>query len=226
MSLLRFLDLAGVAVFAISGALTAGRKRLDLIGVLVIATVTAVGGGTLRDLLLDRHPIFWLQDASYLAVIAVAALGTVVVARVAHPSLVVLQRTLLVADALGLALFSISGGQIAERAGMPALAVVLLGTMTGSAGGMIRDVLTNEVPLLLRRGELYATAAIAGLVVYVLVERLGAPRPVPSACGMTVIVLVRLAAIWWRWALPEFALDRDEPVRRELALDDDEPADR
>ena len=212
MTLLRLLDLLGVGVFAVAGALAAGRKRLDLIGVLVLATATAVGGGTLRDLLLDRHPIFWLEDATYLLVIGGTAMATVLVARVAHPSLRLLERALLVADALGLALFSISGGQIAERAGMPAVAVVLLGTMTGSAGGVLRDILANEVPLVLRRGELYASAAIAGLVVYVVVERLGAPRPIPSACGMTVIAVVRLAAIWWRLSLPEFALEPAPPT--------------
>lgn len=210
--LLPVLDFIGVAVFAVSGALAAGRKRMDLLGVLVLAMATAVGGGTLRDLLLDRQPIFWLQDATYVWVIAGAALATVLFARVAHPSMRVVQGALLVADALGLALFAISGARIAERAGMPAVAIVILGTMTGSAGGAVRDVLANEVPLVLRRGELYASAAIAGIVVYLALARLGAPPPAGTLCGMAVVAAVRLSAIWWRLSLPEFVFD-DEPRR-------------
>ncbi len=210
--LILVLDLIGVAVFAVSGALVAGRKRMDLLGVLVLAMATAVGGGTLRDLLLHRQPIFWLENATYVWVIAGAALSTVLFARVLHPSRRVAHGTLLVADALGLALFAISGARIAEQAGMPAAAIVILGTMTGSAGGAIRDVLANEVPLLLRPGGLYASAAIAGIIVYLVIARLGAPISMASLCGMGVVVLVRLAAIWWRLSLPEFALEEERTV--------------
>lgn len=210
MSLPLVLDLLGVAVFAVSGALVAGRKRMDMLGVLVLAMATAVGGGTLRDLLLNREPIFWLAHAIYLWVIGGAALVTVVVAHVARPSLRALSRALLVADALGLAFFAISGARIAESAGMPAVAIVLLGTMTGSAGGAIRDVLANEVPLILRPGELYASAAIAGIAVYLIVTRMGAPSPSATLSGMAVVVAVRLAAIWWRLTLPEFVLETAE----------------
>ena len=209
VSLLLILDLIGVAVFAVSGALVAGRKRMDLLGVLVLAMATAVGGGTLRDLLLNREPIFWLEHAVYFWVIGGAALATVLVARVARPSLRALMRALLVADALGLALFSISGARIAEGEGMPAVAIVLLGTMTGSAGGAIRDVLANDVPLVLRPGELYASAAMAGIAVYLIVARLGAPSPSATLAGMGVVAALRLAAIWWRLSLPEFALEME-----------------
>lgn len=205
--LLLILDLIGVGVFAVSGALVAGRKRMDLLGVIVLAMATAVGGGTLRDLLLQREPIFWLEHEVYLWVIIGSALATVLVARLAHPSLRALMRALLVADALGLALFAISGARIAEREGMSAIAIVLLGTMTGSAGGAIRDVLANDVPLILRPGELYASAAMAGIAVYLVASRLGAPSPSASLAGMGVVVAVRLAAIWWRLSLPEFALE-------------------
>src|SRR4051812_22029537 len=116
--LLHVLDLIGVAVFAISGALAAGRRHLDLIGVVVLASVTAIGGGTIRDVLLDRHPIFWLTDPTYLFVIIGSALATLLYTRWAR----VPWPTLDVADALGLALFSVSGAQIAERAGLPAAA--------------------------------------------------------------------------------------------------------
>src|SRR4051794_35631200 len=135
--LLYSLDLIGVAVFAISGALAAGRKHLDLLGVIVLGLVTAVGGGTNRDVLLARYPLFWLHDPAYLRVIVAAALFTVAYTRWRPPP----AGTLLYADAIGLAMFSISGAQVAERAGLPALAGVVLGTITGSAGGAVRDVL-------------------------------------------------------------------------------------
>lgn len=198
--LLHVLDLLGVAVFAISGALAAGRKRLDLLGVLVLGLVTAVGGGTIRDVLLARHPISWLADPSYLVVITLSALGTVAYGRRWRPP----ESALLVADALGLALFSVAGAQIAERAGLPALSCILLGTMTGAAGGVVRDVLTTEIPLVLRRGDLYASAAIAGTASYFLLEMAGVSRSVASISGMLIVAAVRFAAIWWQLRLPVF----------------------
>jgi uncharacterized membrane protein YeiH len=199
------LDLIGVAVFAISGALAAGRKQLDLLGVVVLALVTAIGGGTIRDVLLDRHPMFWLVDPAYLLVIVGAALGTVVVARFRVPP----EPALLVADAFGLALFSVGGAQIAAQAGVPALGGIVLGTITGAAGGVVRDVLSAEIPHVLRRGNLYASAAIAGTAVYFALDALGLSRTVSTLVGMTVVAGVRLAAIWWRLQLPEFRLQKE-----------------
>ena len=199
------LDLIGTAVFAVSGALAAGRKHLDWIGVLVFATVTATGGGTLRDVLLDRHPIRWLADPAYLAVIVGAAFSTILYVRWRLPQGPT-RRALQLADALGLALFSIGGAGIAQAAGLPAPAVVVLGTMTGSAGGVLRDVLRAEVPLLLRRGDLYATAAIAGIAGYLGLEALGVPRTPASFVGMGVVAAVRIAAILYRLQLPVFRL--------------------
>lgn len=203
-------------MFAVSGALAAGRKRLDLLGVLVLALVTAVGGGTLRDVLLGRRPIFWLADPAYVVAIAAAALVTVATARWRRPP----ATALLVADAVGLGVYSVVGAQIAEHAGLPALSGVLLGTMTGAAGGAIRDVLSAEIPLVLRRGNLYASCAIAGTSIYFALARLGLPRPLPSLIGMTVGTGLRLAAIRWGLQLPEFRLDRTGEFR---APPDDQP---
>lgn len=208
--LLYLLDLAGVAVFAASGALAAGRKRLDLLGVVVLGLVTAVGGGTVRDLLLDRHPIFWLDDPTYLVVIVASALVTVAVARARLARSQAVLNALLVADALGLALFSVAGAQIAERAGLPTASVVLLGTVTGAAGGAIRDVLTAEVPLVLRRGNLYASAAIAGTAAYRALGAAGVERDAAAAAGMVIVAALRFAAIAWQWQLPEFDLTEEE----------------
>ena len=198
------LDLLGVAVFAISGVLSAGRKGLDLLGVLVIAVVTAVGGGTVRDLLLDRHPIFWIADPTYLVVIGIAALLTTVYVRVRRPP----GNSLLVADALGLALFTITGARIAEAAGLSAIIVVLMGTITGVAGGVLRDVLSAEVPLILRR-DIYATAAIAGAALYLLVQQAGLAEPAAALLGMAAVAVLRLLAILRGLRLPVFRLPRE-----------------
>jgi uncharacterized membrane protein YeiH len=190
-----------VAVFAISGALAAGRKSLDLIGVVVTATVTAIGGGTLRDVLLDRHPVFWIADTTNLWVIFAAAVGTVIYARRWPPP----ERSLAVADALGLALFTITGAQIAQDVGMNGVVVVIMGTLTGVAGGVIRDVLTAEIPMVMRRGPIYATACIAGIVVYLLLE-MAIPREAAALAGMAAIAALRLAAILWDLTVPVFSL--------------------
>ena len=193
------LSLIGVAVFAASGALAAGRKGFDWIGVGVIAVVTAIGGGTLRDVLLDRHPIFWLADPAYLGVMLLAAAGTLVYVRHRRPP----DSLLLTADALGLAFFSISGAQVAEQQGLPAAGVVALGTLTGTAGGVLRDVLCNEVPLLFGPLDtLYATAAIAGACAYLVLETLGVDRTPAALVGMGVIAALRIAAIVWQLRLP------------------------
>jgi uncharacterized membrane protein YeiH len=200
--ILHLLDLAGVAVFAVSGALAAGRVGLDLLGVVVLAAVTAIGGGTLRDLLLDRHPIFWIRDPRYLYVIGATALLTVIGARLwpfPHGD------ALLIADALGLALFALTGAELAEEARLPAIIVVLTGTMTGVAGGVMRDVLTAQVPLILRH-DVYATAAIAGIALYLLLQRLGLPRGAAFAAGLAAVAGLRLASIAWGLQLPVFRL--------------------
>ena len=209
--LLYTLDLIGVAVFAISGALAAGRKRLDLLGVIVLGLVTAVGGGTIRDVLLDRNPIFWLTDPAYVMVIVASALLTVAYVRWRPPP----AAALLYADAIGLAMFSVSGAQIAERAGLPAVAGIVLGTITGSAGGAVRDVLSAEIPLVLRRGNLYASAAILGTSVYFFLVTMGARRAVATWVGMALIAAVRLASIAWGLQLPVFALEGDGVPARE-----------
>lgn len=201
MTILHVIELFGVAVFAISGALAAGRRSFDLLGVMVIATVTATGGGTLRDLLLDRSPVFWIGDTTYLYASIVAAGLTVIYARYRHPP----DRFILIADALGLALFSISGAQIAENAGYGGIVVVIMGTLTGAAGGMLRDVLCAEVPLILRRSRIYATAAIIGIIVYLALQPFF-DRTLAALLGMASIASLRLAAIIWDWTLPVFSL--------------------
>ena len=199
--ILYVLDLVGVAVFAVSGVLAARNRGLDLLGVIVIAAITAIGGGTLRDLLLNRYPIFWITSAHYLIVIIASALLTVGYVRLRPPP----GNALLVADALGLALFALSGAQVAERAQCPAIIVVLMGTITGVTGGILRDVMTAQVPVILRR-DVYATAAIAGVALYLLLQTFGVQRSQAFGAGMVVVVALRLLAIRWGLRLPIFRM--------------------
>ena len=210
---MRVIDLLGVAVFAISGALAGGRKGLDLLGVTVIAVVTSIGGGTLRDVLLDRHPIFWITDPGYLWA---ALAGTV--AAVAYSRLwVSTRRALLVADALGLAFFTIGGVQVTLQAGHPAVIALLMGTITGVAGGVVRDLLTGEIPLILRPGRLYATAAIAGAAVYLALLRL-VPQSAGSAlAGMATTAVLRLLAIRHELTLPVVPVPPDVSAEHRVA---------
>lgn len=195
--MLYWADLAGVAVFAVSGALAGGRKGLDLLGIVVVAALTAVGGGTTRDLLLDRHPIFWIADPTYLVVIGAAALATFVYVHVRPPPL----GALLVADALGLALFTMTGAQVAESAGLAPIIVVVMATMTGAAGGVLRDIMCAEIPLVLHR-DIYATAAIVGAALYLAAQAIGVDRTWAFGIGMAAVLVLRLAAVAWGLRLP------------------------
>lgn len=195
--LLYYLDLAGVTVFAASGVLATRDRNLDIFGTVVVATLTAVGGGTLRDLLLGRQPIFWIVDHWYLVTILLSTLATALYLwRRPPPGFL-----FLAADAFGLAIFAIAGAKLALLAGHSALIVIVMGTMTGVVGGMLRDVITAHVPLILQR-EVYATAAIAGIVVYMLLHALSVPENLSFSAGAAVVFGLRLVAIRWGLNLP------------------------
>lgn len=207
MSWLYALDLFGVAVFAITGALMAGRKSMDLFGVLVIAIITALGGGTLRDVILDNHPVAWIRNDLYILVAVIAAIGTILWVRFTRP---INENGLLVADALGLAVFTVIGTQVAMQHEVPMSAAVIMGVMTGVAGGVIRDIICNEIPLIFHR-EIYATACIAGSLTYILLQRVIPVDIAVAVSGITVLI-IRLAAIRWHLELPRFhLLDRTPP---------------
>ena len=195
---------AGVAVFAITGVLAAKNKHVDLFGVIVLALVTALGGGTLRDLILRTGP-FWMSDTSFLVTASATAAVTFVAARCWEPP----ASYLLVVDACGLALFTMLGTQKALIFSASNIAAVVLGVITGVAGGMIRDVLTGEVPLVLRAGiYLYATAALCGAVLFVILTPLISSRLAVELAAVAVILSLRLAAIRWRLRLPEFRIGK------------------
>lgn len=201
-----WLDLAGTMVFALSGVLLACRSRMDPIGILVLAAATAVGGGTMRDLVLGIRPVFWVMDTCYLWVVLATVIASLIGYRYIHR----LHRIFLpVADASGLALFVVIGANKALLLGFSGIVAVLMGVFTGVVGGMIRDVLARRVPLVLRR-EIYATAAIAGGIVYVVGERLGAPLP-GLVLSLATTLGLRLAAIRWKLSLPVFVWAMIDP---------------
>jgi uncharacterized membrane protein YeiH len=190
-------DLLGVAVFAVSGALAAVHARLDVFGVMVLAIVTALGGGIMRDVLLGVTPPSTLRQWPYLVVPAMVAL---VVFRW-HPAVARLRPGVQLADALGLALFVTTGTTVALGSGVPAVTAALVGVITGVGGGVLRDVLLNEVPTVLRR-EIYALAAAGGAAVIVVGDRLGL-SPVPVAiAGAALVAVVRVLALWRHWNVP------------------------
>jgi uncharacterized membrane protein YeiH len=196
--MLQLIEALGIITFALSGIVEARRKRMDLVGVYTVALVTAFGGGTLRDLCIDRTPLFWVANQGYAVVILLLALGSFLFPDLAR----VPERSLRLPDALGLGLFSISGVGIALDAGAPPFTAALLGTITGVFGGVIRDVIGNEIPFIFRNRYLYATAAFAGCCLYLLLIGLNVERGVAGLCGIAAVVLLRLAALRFGLRLP------------------------
>ncbi|WP_299176672.1 trimeric intracellular cation channel family protein [uncultured Neptuniibacter sp.] len=193
-------DLIGVAVFATAGALAAQGKRLDILGVVVLAIVTSLGGGTIRDITLDIHPVVWIADTAYLWTAIISAVVAFVVCRyVQYP-----RRMLLILDAAGLALFAVLGAQKSLAMDLPALIVVMMAVVTGCAGGMIRDILTGQIPLILSRdGELYATCALAGAIFYIVFDEY-MPGQIVAITSMMIIFVLRMSAMFADLRLPEF----------------------
>ncbi|QFI55139.1 trimeric intracellular cation channel family protein [Aeromonas simiae] len=197
-------DMFGTAVFAFSGVLVAGRMRMDGFGVLVLAAVTAIGGGTIRDMILGATPVFWVRDPLYIwVVLATAFFGMWLVRLPRRLPWYVLP----VADAFGLALFTMIGAQKALHFGTSGIIAVLMGTMTGVAGGVIRDVLAREVPMVLQK-EIYATACILGGILYSLALHLGLDRLSAMLICIGAVFSLRVAAIYWHLSLPTFSLER------------------
>ncbi len=198
MTFVQFLDLIGVAVFAASGALVASRKEMDLIGFGLMATLTGIGGGTLRDLILDR-PVFWVADQSFLIV----CLGIAFVGFFAASSIQRRYSALVWADAVGLSFFAVIGARIAEVGGAGPLTTIVLGMMSATFGGLARDILAGEQPLLLKQ-EIYATAALSAAAVYVGGAALGLPVWVSVSAGIITGFVLRAGAILRHWSLPRY----------------------
>ncbi len=197
MTSLLVADLIGVAVFAASGASAAVVKRLDLFGVAFVGFVAALGGGILRDLVIDAGPPLAFADWRYAVVAVVASLAMFWL----HPQLSRLRRTVLVLDAAGLGLFTVTGTLKALGAGVPPVGACLIGMLTGIGGGVARDLLTGEVPVVLRR-DIYAVVALGGAITVAVLEWLRLAGPVPLAASAVAMTVVRLIALRRRWSAP------------------------
>ncbi|MEC6823770.1 MULTISPECIES: TRIC cation channel family protein [Photobacterium] len=200
--LIYFLDMFGTAIFAASGVLMAGRLRMDPFGVVVLASVTAIGGGTIRDMALGATPVFWIHDTNYLWVIFITCIITMIASQ--RPRRMP-WYFLPVADAIGLAVFVAIGVEKSLRYGASPLVAVIMGVITGCGGGVIRDVLGREVPMIFRT-EVYATACIIGGTIHTLSLSLGVLPSMAAIMGIITTLSIRLAAIRWNLSLPTFAL--------------------
>ncbi|MBY5993153.1 trimeric intracellular cation channel family protein [Ferrimonas balearica] len=193
------LWVVGILAEAMTGALAAGRRQMDLFGVVIVGCVTAIGGGTVRDLLIGNYPLVWIAHVEYLLAIAVAALLTVAIA----PVMRYLSRLFLVIDALGLAVFSVIGAQKTLALGLNPLVAVVMGVVTGVFGGVIRDIFCQSLPLVFHR-ELYAAVALFTAGLYVLLDHLKVATDLSLLLCLGLGFLFRLLAIRRRWTLPRF----------------------
>ncbi len=202
--LLYMIDLFGTAIFAVSGVLLAGRLKMDPFGVIVLGSVTAIGGGTIRDMALGATPVFWITDTTYLWVIFITCLLTMVLVR--RPKRLA-WWVLPVCDAIGLAVFVGIGVEKALAYNASGMVAVIMGVITGCGGGIIRDVLAREVPMVLR-SEVYATACIIGGIFHTMAVSMGYDHSTALLAGVISTLVIRLGAIRWHLSLPTFAINR------------------
>ncbi|MDT0608548.1 trimeric intracellular cation channel family protein [Croceitalea rosinachiae] len=190
-------DILGTIAFAISGVLVAMEKKLDLFGVLIIAFVTAIGGGTLRDLLIGNTPVVWMRDSVYVITIVI----TVIVAILFAKQLKYLRKSLFLFDTIGIGLYTLVGVEKGLEAQLLPIMCIALGTITASFGGVIRDILCNEIPVIFRK-EIYATACILGGVSYFLLNKLPIPPNYAFIIAIFVVILLRILAVKFNIRLP------------------------
>jgi len=198
--MLTLIYLVAITAEAMAGALAAGRRNMDIFGVVVIAFVTALGGGTLRDVVLGHFPVGWTQHPEYIYLVISAGLLTTVVAPYMHR----LKYAFLVLDAMGLIAFSLIGCAVALEMDYPTVVVVMSGMMTGICGGVLHDVLCNQVPVVFRR-ELYASVSLVVCALFLALRELGIDTDLNTAISFAVGLSLRLLAIWRSWCLPTFS---------------------
>ena len=195
MTLIKFIEILAILVGAFSGFIEARRKRMDLVGVFTVAFITAFGGGTLRDILLDQRPLFWVTHQEYAILIFILALVAAPAIRTLRQ--VVSERMIVIADAIGLGLFSIAGVASALDAHMPIFIASMMGVITGIFGGVLRDIVCNEVPMVFRDGKPYAICAFIGSWMYLLMKKFGIDPDFALWSSATVITALRL--ITWKF---------------------------
>lgn len=196
------IDILGTIAFAISGVLVAFNKRMDLFGVLIIAFVTAVGGGTLRDLLIGNTPVSWMQDITYTYVVIISALLAIVF----RSKINYLRTSLFLFDTIGIGLYTVVGIQKGLEADLHPLICIALGTITASFGGVIRDILCNEIPVIFRK-EIYATACILGGVCYFILIRFPIENNIVFLISGIIVIVLRLLAVKFKISLPNIYRD-------------------
>jgi uncharacterized membrane protein YeiH len=211
MNFLQIIDLAGTFVFAVSGTLSAANKqRLDSFGVLFVAFVTAVGGGTTRDIILGIHPVVWVEDVRYFAIILLGVWLTLIYKQYIAP----LKKTLFLFDSIGIGLFTILGMQKALMIGVTPVIAIIMGMVSATVGGVLRDTLCNDLPLIFHR-ELYATACVAGAVLFLLLDALQVENTLNMCLTIAVVILIRLLAVRYRIHLPTIVLEETAPEEEE-----------
>lgn len=191
------IDILGTVAFAISGVMVAMDKRLDIFGVFIIAFVTSVGGGSLRDVLIGNTPVFWLQEMVYPTTI----LGAVIFSVLFRDKLKYVRKSLFLFDTIGVGLYTMVGIQKGLAIGLSPVMCVGLGTITASFGGVIRDILCNEIPVIFRK-EIYATACILGGIGYFILEKVPVNEAYPYVGGICIVIGIRLLAVRFKIALP------------------------
>jgi uncharacterized membrane protein YeiH len=201
------IEAAATIAFALSGLLEAARKRLDAVGVCVVAALAAFGGGTLRDVLMDRRPFFWVEHAAWLWALLALCIGAMRFLRARHFALT--ERAMLWPDALGLGLFTASGTQIAVDAGMPAIVAVLMGTVTAVFGGVLRDIVCNEIPSAFRDHRPYAVCSFFGGWVLVVAHAFDASQGFGLICAAVTATGLRAFALATGYTLPQWRYDHD-----------------
>lgn len=198
MSVFDLLDYIGTAVFAISGALAAMRHKFDTFGVLILASVTAIGGGSLRDVLIGNTPVNWMIHWEYLIVIFCATL----IAMLFRKRLSYFRKTMFLFDAIGLGIFTIIGVEVGLNADLHPLICVMLGTLSASFGGVLRDMLSNEVPLIFHK-EVYASLSIIGGIVFYGLLKTSLPININYVITSSLVVILRILAVRFHWILPK-----------------------
>ena len=193
----QLLDIIGTMAFAMSGALTAMNKKMDPFGVFIIAFVTAVGGGTLRDVLIGRTPVGWMLDLKYAYVIIAAVILSIIFRKKFDR----LRTSLFLFDTIGLGVFTLIGLEKGINIGLHPMICIALGTITACCGGVIRDILCTEIPVIFRK-EIYATICILGGTVFFLLRKLNLDNDILYVVTSLVIILVRLMAVKYKWSLP------------------------
>jgi len=200
-TLLYFLDMIGIIACAVAGTLLAQHKGFDISGCILISMVNAIGGGTLRDMALDRHPLFWMIDLNYVIVITITSVLTQMFFHLYHK----IDNALNLFDAIGLAAFSVIGFKVALAQDVSPVIAVMMGVWTAIIGGLLRDIICNEIPLVLQQ-EIYITASVAGSVTYLLLAHFGIDASVNEFIMLGVIFSVRMLALRFDWHLPSIRL--------------------